>query len=46
MGFEAIPVIESKLSGQGAIQGLIGRDILRECNFTYNGEAGFYILSI
>lgn len=41
----AIPIIESQnlLATQG-IHGLLGRDILAECHFIYNGEARFYTL--
>ena len=41
--FSAIAVIEADLSAQG-IQGLLGRDVLAECHFTYNGEANIYTL--
>jgi hypothetical protein len=36
--FNALPVIESQLLHQG-IQALIGRDILSQCLFTYDGAA-------
>jgi hypothetical protein len=41
--FAAMPVIASSLSGQG-IQGLLGRDILRQGLFTFNGAAGVHLL--
>ena len=42
--FSALPVIETDdLSAQG-IQGLIGRDVLGNCIFVYNGENGTYSL--
>lgn len=42
--FHAVPVVEANFQAQG-IQGLLGRDILRECVFIYNGEIGVYTLS-
>lgn len=42
--FHAVAVIGSKFSHQG-IHGLLGRDILSECLFIYNGELGIYTLS-
>jgi|SRR5882724_3465802 len=43
--FMAIPVIESQLAHQG-IQMLIGRDILNQCLFTYDGTAQSFCLAI
>lgn len=43
--FHAIPVVESEFAHQG-IDGLLGRDVLAECVFIYNGELGIYTLSI
>jgi len=40
----AISVIESNFAGQG-IQGLIGRDVLVGCHFTYVGPDGAFVLS-
>ena len=37
----AIPIIETHLNAQG-IDGLIGRDVLRDCTFIYNGSAGMF----
>lgn len=42
--FHAVPVVESKFSHQG-IDGLLGRDVLNQCVFIYNGELGIYTLS-
>lgn len=42
--FHATPVVESSFSHQG-IDGLLGRDILSNCVFIYNGELGIYTLS-
>jgi hypothetical protein len=42
--FHAIPVMESQFAHQG-IDGLLGRDILGNCLFIYNGELGIYTLS-
>ena len=42
--FYAIPVIETNFAHQG-IDGLLGRDVLANCVFIYNGELGFYTLS-
>lgn len=39
-----IPVIAADLSSQG-IQALIGRDMLREAVFVYNGDAGSFTLA-
>lgn len=39
----ALPVIQSSLHHQG-IQALIGRDVLANCLFIYDGRAGLYIL--
>lgn len=41
--FHAVPIIESELSHQG-IQALIGRDILKNCLLTYDGQAGTFAL--
>ena len=43
--FHTIPVIESAFAHQG-IDGLLGRDILADCVFIYNGETGSYTLAI
>lgn len=43
--FHAVPILESSLSHQG-IDGLLGRDILKECILIYNGILGSYTLSI
>lgn len=42
--FHAVPVLEANFQAQG-IQGLLGRDILKECVLFYNGEIGLYTLS-
>lgn len=42
--FNAISVLEAALSHQG-LDGLLGRDILANCLFVYNGELGIYTLS-
>jgi predicted aspartyl protease len=42
--FPTIAVIESKLSIQG-IQALIGRDVLTNCLFIYDGQSGIFTLS-
>lgn len=34
---------ESHLLAQG-IHGLLGRDVLAECHFTYDGDAGLYTI--
>ena len=39
-----VPVIAVDLSSQG-IQALIGRDVLREAVFVYNGDAGTFTLA-
>lgn len=41
--FAAVPVIEAHRATQG-IQGLIGRDILANCLFIYNGLDGNFVL--
>ncbi|MCH8164486.1 MAG: retroviral-like aspartic protease family protein [Planctomycetes bacterium] len=43
-GFDNIPVIEADLSAQG-LQALLGRDILRQCLFVYDGVAGLFSLA-
>ncbi len=40
----AIPVIETHLRGQG-IDGLIGRDVLKECTLIYNGLTSMFTLA-
>lgn len=42
--FNAIPVMEAPLKHQG-IDGLLGRDVLSQCLFVYNGELKIYTLS-
>jgi hypothetical protein len=42
--FQAVPVLETHLSFQG-IQALIGRDVLGNCLFVYDGEAGHFSLA-
>ncbi len=42
--FDAMPVTESQLLHQG-IQALIGRDILKDCFFSYDGSAQNFVLS-
>ena len=42
--FQTIPVVASDLSAQG-LQALIGRDILKGCLFTYNGDADVFTLA-
>jgi hypothetical protein len=42
--FQAVPVLESDLAHQG-ITALLGRDILKECLFTYDGSAGTFCLA-
>ena len=39
-----VPVIEATLSGQG-IQALIGRDVLEQCLFIYDGQTGTFTLA-
>jgi hypothetical protein len=39
----ALPVIESELAHQG-IRALVGRDILKFCLMTYDGQAGTFAL--
>lgn len=39
-----VPVVASDFRGQG-IQGLIGRDVLQECLFVYDGAAGTFTLA-
>jgi hypothetical protein len=40
----AIPVIATHLSSQG-IDGLIGRDVLKDCALIYNGSAGTFTIA-
>ena len=42
--FLIVPVIEANLSAQG-IQALIGRDVLKNCLFVYDGTAGIFTLA-
>ena len=42
--FNAIPIIEAELLHQG-IQALIGRDVLANCLFTYDGTAQLFCLA-
>ena len=42
--FDAVPVIGASLAEQG-IQGLIGRDILSECLFIYDGPSATFTLA-
>lgn len=42
--FNSIEVLESSFKHQG-IDGLLGRDVLRDCLFVYNGELNIYTLS-
>ena len=42
--FHALPVVETSLASQG-IQGLLGRDVLAECLFIYDGASGNYTLA-
>jgi hypothetical protein len=41
---QTVPVAESQLALQG-IQGLLGRDILRNCLFIYDGQNGSFTLA-
>lgn len=43
--FPALPVIASMLAAQG-IMGLLGRDVLKECLFVYNGPDNVFTLAI
>jgi predicted aspartyl protease len=43
-GFDVIPVVACPLPGQ-PISCLIGRDLLRRWQFTYNGRTGEYTVS-
>ena len=45
LAIPTLPVIGSDLKGQ-PIKGLIGRDILANCVFIYNGVGGHYTLAI
>ena len=40
-----IPVVEATLDGHG-IQGLIGRDVLASCVFSYNGPHGHIFIAV
>jgi hypothetical protein len=40
----AIPVVETHLRPQG-IDGLIGRDVLKDCTLIYNGTAGLFTIA-
>lgn len=40
----ALPVIDGGFKAQG-IDGLLGRDVLAACRFTYSGEDGVYLMS-
>jgi hypothetical protein len=40
----AIPVVETHLRSQG-IDGLIGRDVLKDCTLIYNGTAGMFTIA-
>jgi hypothetical protein len=40
----ALPIIATHLQGQG-IDGLIGRDILDNCTFIYNGTAKYFTIA-
>jgi predicted aspartyl protease len=42
--FHALAVIEAQLASQG-IQALLGRDVLAECLFVYDGSNGNYTLA-
>jgi len=42
--FFSAPVLESQLVVQG-IQALIGRDLLRNCLFLYDGQSGLFTLA-
>ena len=42
--FQALPVIAAKVEAQG-FQALIGRDVLKECLFVYNGAANIFSLA-
>lgn len=44
LSFKTIPVIESQLKSQG-IDGLLGRDILDRCLFSYNGSMKLFTLA-
>ena len=44
LNFGAVAVIGSQLSPQG-IQALIGRDVLKNCLFVYDGQAGIFSLA-
>lgn len=39
-----VPVVEAHLSFQG-IQALLGRDILSNCLFLYDGQSGVFTLA-
>lgn len=40
----AIPVVETHLQSQG-IDGLIGRDVLKDCTLIYNGTGGHFAIA-
>lgn len=40
-----VPVVASQLAAAQGFQGLIGRDILAQCLFTYNGEMDQFTLA-
>lgn len=40
----AIPIVATHLRAQG-IDGLIGRDVLKDCTLIYNGSGGFFCLA-
>ncbi len=41
---QTVPVAESQLAIQG-IQGLLGRDVLKNCLFIYDGQVGLFTLA-
>lgn len=41
---EVMPILETSLKNQG-IDGLLGRDVLQNCVFIYNGTSGQFTLS-
>jgi predicted aspartyl protease len=41
---QAVPVVEASLMIQG-IQALIGRDVLKNCLFVYDGQTGIFTLA-
>ena len=40
----AIPIVATHLQAQG-IDGLIGRDVLKDCALIYNGPAGIFTIA-